>query len=103
MYRGGVDCSQQLVSELGPNADRLSKTLAKIKIDRIRGDVHQSACTKRRLEMFDAPLVRFVCFLSAHGRLGIALQVEIRPLPESQGLALSYDFKDILSPFLRWQ
>src|SRR5216683_7502158 len=101
MYRGGLDCSQQLVTELGLNADSLSKTFAKIKVDRIRGDVHQSACTKRRLEVFDAPLVRFVCFLSAHGRLGIVLQEEIRPLSESQGLAFPYDFKKILIPRLK--
>jgi len=85
-----------LVTEVGLNADSLSKTFAKIKVDRIRGDVHQSACTKRSLEVFYAPLVRFVCFLSAHGRLGIVLQEEIRPLPESQGFALSHDFKEIV-------
>jgi hypothetical protein len=96
MYRGGLERSQQFVTELGLNADSLSETFAKIKVNRIRGDVHQSACTKHRLEVFDAPLVRFVRFLSAHWRLGIVLQVEIRPLPENQGLALSYDFKDIL-------
>src|SRR6266853_4012567 len=96
MYRGGLDCSQQLVTELGLDADSLSKTFAKIKVDRIRGDVHQSACTKRSLEVFCAPLVRFVCFLSAHGRPGIVLQEKIRPLSVRQGLALSYDFKQIL-------
>jgi hypothetical protein len=46
--------------------------------------------------VFRAPLVRFVRFLSAHGRLGIVLQEEIRPLPVSQDLALSYDFKEIV-------
>jgi hypothetical protein len=84
-----------LVNELGLDADSLSKTFAKIKVDRIRGDIHQSACAKRSLEVFGAPLVRFVCFRSAHGRLGIVLQEEIRPLHESQGLALSYNLKEI--------
>jgi hypothetical protein len=95
MDRGGLDCSQLLVTEFGLDADSLSKTFAKKKLDRIRSDVHQSACTKRSLEVFCAPLVRFVCFRSADRRLGIVLQEEIRPLPESQGLPLSYNFKEI--------
>ena len=51
---------------------------------------------KRRLEVFHAPVVRFVCLLSAHGWLGIVLQEKIRPLSVSQGFALSYDFKDVV-------
>src|SRR5260370_24132777 len=96
MYRGGRDCSWFRVTELGFDADSLSKPFAKIKVDRIRGDDHQRASTKRSLEVFYAPLVRFVCFLSADGRFGIVLQEEIRPLPESQGFALSNDFKEIV-------
>jgi hypothetical protein len=96
MYRGGPYCAQLFVSELGLNADWLSKTFAKIKVDQIRGDVHQSAGTKRSLEVFYAPLVRFVCLVSAHGWLGIVLQEEIRPLSVNQRLPFPDDFKEIL-------
>jgi hypothetical protein len=58
MYRGGLDCSQLLETELGFDADALSKTFPKVKIDRIRGDVHQSACCKHSLKVFYTPVVR---------------------------------------------
>jgi hypothetical protein len=63
-----------LVTKLGLDTDALSKTFAKVKVYRIRGDVHQSACSKDSLKVFCTPLVRFVCFLGAHGRFGIFLQ-----------------------------
>jgi hypothetical protein len=84
------------VTELDLDSNSLSKAITKIYFYRIRGDVHQTTRIKRSLEVFYAPLVRFVCFLSAHGRLGMVLQENIRPLPVSQGLALSHDFKEIV-------
>jgi hypothetical protein len=95
MYCGGLNYSQLFETELGLDADSLSKTFAKIKVNRIGGDVHQSDCSKRSPEVFCAPLVRFVSISSAHRRLGIVLQKEIRPLPERQGFTPSYDLKKI--------
>jgi hypothetical protein len=74
MYGGSLDCSQLLVAKLGFCTDTLSKTFAKVKVDRIRSDVHQSACSKDSLKVPCTPLVRFVRFLGAHGRLEIVLQ-----------------------------
>jgi hypothetical protein len=65
MYRSGLDGSMLFVTELGLDSDALSKALAKVEVDRIGGDIHQSGCTERNLKVFDAPLVRFVCFRSA--------------------------------------
>ena len=60
MYRGG------LVTELDLDANSLSKTITKIHFNRIRGDIHQSARCKSSLEVFCAPLIRFVRFLRTH-------------------------------------
>jgi len=56
-----------LGSELGLYADSLLKTFPKIEVDRICGNIHQSARTKSSLKVFDTQLVRFVCFRSAQG------------------------------------
>lgn len=77
MYRGGLDRPWLFVTELDLDANSLSKTITKIHLNRIRGDIRQSAHGKSCLEVFGAPLVRFMRFLSAYGRLGIVLQEEI--------------------------
>ena len=42
VYRRGFDRSQLLVTELGFDDDRRAKTFAKVNVNGVRSDVHQS-------------------------------------------------------------
>ena len=64
VYRRGFYGPELLVAEFGFDSYSLPKTFTKIQIDRIRGEVHQPACSKCSLEVSYATLVRFVRFRS---------------------------------------
>jgi hypothetical protein len=81
------------VTEFGFDAHSPSKPFAKIEVNRIRGDVHQSAQTERNLKVLYTSLVRLVCFLSAERWFGIVFQERISPFFEKHFLALSHDIE----------
>jgi hypothetical protein len=84
------------VAERRLDSNGLAKTVAEIQLYVIGSDVHQSARAKCSLEGLCDTQVHLMCLLSAYGWLRIIFQEEVRPLPETQGFPLAYNFENIV-------